>query len=76
MVLAELSRRLMINKIKKQAFLFQNEVFCINLHYFSIKQTMFAYTVILNTSFMQTIASMSQNNPVRPVILLYLFLKI
>ena len=27
MVLAELSRRLMINKIKKQAFLFQNEVF-------------------------------------------------
>ena len=76
MVLAELSRRLMINKIKKQAFLFQNEVFCINLHYFSIKQTMFAYTAILNTSFMQTIASMSQNSPAHPVILLYLFLKI
>ena len=66
----------MINKIKKQAFLFQNEVFCINLHYFSIRQTMFAYTTILNTSFMQTIASMPQNNPARPVILLYLFLKI
>ena len=76
MVLAELSRRLMINKIKKQAFLFQNEVFCINHHYFSIRQTMFAYTTILNTSFMQTIASMPQNNPARPVILLYLFLKI
>ena len=66
----------MINKIKKQAVLFQNEVFCINLHYFSIRQTMFAYTTILNTSFMQTIASMPQNNPARPVILLYLFLKI
>lgn len=76
MVLAELSRRLMINKIKKQAFLFQNEVFCINLHYFSIRQTMFAYTTILNTSFMQTIASIPQNSPARPVILLYLFLKI
>lgn len=76
MVLAELSRRLMINKIKKQAFLFQNEVFCINLHYFSIKQTMSAYTTILNTPFMQTIASIPQNSPARPVILLYLFLKI
>ena len=39
----------MINKIKKQAFLFQNEVFCINHHYFSISQTMSAYTTILNT---------------------------
>lgn len=76
MVLAELSRRLMINKIKKQAFLFQNEVFCINHHYFSISQTMFAYTTIRNTPFMQTIASMPQNTPTRPVILLYLFLKI
>lgn len=76
MVLAELSRSLMINKIKKQAFLFQNEVFCINLHYFSIRQTMFAYTTIRNTPFMQTIASMPQSNPTRPVILLYLFLKI
>ena len=76
MVLAELSRRLMINKIKKQAFLFQNEVFCINLHYFSIVQMMSAYTTILNTSFMQTIASIPQNSPSRPVILLYLFLKI
>ena len=76
MVLAELSRSLMINKIKKQAFLFQNEVFCINLHYFSIRQTMSAYTTILNISFMQTIASIPQNSPVRPVILLYLFLKI
>ena len=66
----------MINKIKKQAFLFQNEVFCINLHYFSIRQTMFAYTTILNTSFMQSIANIPQNSPVRPVILLYLFLKI
>ena len=66
----------MINKIKKQAFLFQNEVFCINLHYFSIRQTMFAYTTIRNTSFMQTIASMSQNSPARPAVLLYLFLKI
>ena len=76
MVLAELSRRLMINKIKKQAFLFQNEVFCINLHYFSIRQTMFAYTTIRNTPFMRTIASMPLNSPARPVILLYLFLKI
>ena len=76
MVLAELSRRFMINKIKKQAFLFQNKVFCINLHYFSISQTMFAYTTIRNTPFMQTIASMPQNSTVRPVILLYLFLKI
>lgn len=76
MVLAELSRRLMINKIKKQAFLFQNEVFCINLHYFSIVQMMSAYTTILNTSFMQTIASIPQNNHARPVILLYLFLRI
>ena len=66
----------MINKIKKQAFLFQNKVFCINLHYFSISQTMFAYTTIRNTPFMQTIASMPQNNPARPVILLYLFFKI
>ena len=66
----------MINKIKKQAFLFQNEVFCINLHYFFIRQTMFAYTTIRNTPFMQTIASMPQNNPARPVILLYLFFKI
>ena len=76
MVLAELSRRFMINKIKKQAFLFQNEVFYINLHYFSIRQTMFAYTTIQNTPFMQTIASIPQNSPARPVILLYLFLKI
>ena len=76
MVLAELSRMLMINKIKKQAFLFQNEVFCINHHYFSISQTMSPYTTILNTPFMQTIANMPQNNPARPVILLYLFLKI
>ena len=75
MVLAELSRRLMINKIKKQAFLFQNEVFCINLHYFSISQTMFAYPKIRNTPFMQTIANIPQNSPARPVILLYLFLK-
>ena len=66
----------MINKIKKQAFLFQNEVFCINLHYFSISQTMFAYTTIRNTPFMQTIASIAQNSPARSVILLYLFLKI
>ena len=76
MFLAELSRRLMINKIKKQAFLFQNEVFCINLHYFSIKQTMFTYPTISNTLFMQSIASIPQNSLARPVILLYLFLKI
>jgi len=37
---------------------------------------MFAYTTIRNTPFMQTIASIPQNNPARPVILLYLFLKI